>query len=193
MAKLVDVDEFGKMVVLIKGAVVVVGTNVDDDKFVLGVQVVLNPVDVSVHVQVVLVEGQLVWVKFDDDVVVELLPYVDVVKSVKVVFINGKEVVVLVIWVVDVLVKFAVVEFSVIGTLVVVWPVLELKVVEKFPGEAVVEVVVWLVVEFIKLVVEVETVVFVTSWLISTADNGRSTQSTHEHYRRVKISSLQCE
>ena len=59
VAKVV-VDEFGKMVVLIKGAVVVVGTNVDDDKFVLGVQVVLNPVDVSVHAQVVLVEGQLV-------------------------------------------------------------------------------------------------------------------------------------
>ena len=52
--------------------------------------------------------------------VVELLPYVDVVKSVKVVFINGTEVVVFEIWVVDVLVKFAVVEFSVIGTLVVV-------------------------------------------------------------------------
>ena len=35
-----------------------------------------------------------------------------------VVFINGVELVVFVIWVVDVLVKFTVVEFSVIGTLV---------------------------------------------------------------------------
>ena len=60
VAKLVDVDEFGKMVVLIKGAVDVVGTNVDDVKFALGFQDELNPVDVSVHVQVVLVEGQLV-------------------------------------------------------------------------------------------------------------------------------------
>ena len=60
LAAKVVVDEFGKMVVLIKGAVVVVGTNVDDDKFAFGFQVVLNPVDVSVHVQVVLVEGQLV-------------------------------------------------------------------------------------------------------------------------------------
>ena len=42
------------------------------------------------------------------------------VKSVNVVFISGTEVVVFVIWVVEVLVKFTVVEFSVIGTLVVV-------------------------------------------------------------------------
>ena len=40
------------------------------------------------------------------------------VNSVNVVFINGVELVVFVIWVVDVLVKFTVVEFSVIGTLV---------------------------------------------------------------------------
>ena len=42
------------------------------------------------------------------------------VNSVNVVFISGTEVVVFVIWVVEVLVKFTVVEFSVIGTLVVV-------------------------------------------------------------------------
>ena len=63
VAKLVVDDEFGRIVELIKGAVVVEGTNVDDVKFAFGSQVELNPdevVDVSVHVQVELVDGQLV-------------------------------------------------------------------------------------------------------------------------------------